>query len=87
MLCQEFGALPSEMEREDWATVSAIMDYRRARRAVELVNGGESGYEELCQRADLTDILLAMARAQGGTDATVEQVAAGLRQQARGDAE
>lgn len=53
-----------------------MLDYRRAKLAIDLFNAGEHGYEELAKRADLTSILLEMGRAQGGDGLTIEQMLA-----------
>lgn len=82
VLLQEFPSYTvSELLEEDWLILEQILDYRRARYAVELFNGGERGFEQLQQRADLLELLLEMGRAQGGPATTVEDVLGTLREQ------
>lgn len=77
VLLQEFPAYTLETLKEaDWGELEKILDYRRARLAIDLFNGGEKGFEELAKREDLTSILLEMGRAQGGDGLTIEQMLA-----------
>lgn len=42
----------------------AIVEYRRARTAIDLFNSGRDGAEQLGKRPDLTNLLLEIAKAQ-----------------------
>ncbi len=57
MICETFGCLPDEAERQDWATVQAILDYRAAHRAIDLFNQGKEGIEQLQGQPALTDMI------------------------------
>lgn len=82
VLLQEFPSYTvSELLEEDWLILEQILDYRRARYAVELFNGGERGFEQLQQRPDLLDLLLELGQAQGGLATTLEDVLGALREQ------
>jgi len=81
VLLQEFPAYTvSGLLREDWLTLERILDYRRARLAIDLFNGGQRGQAELAERDDLMGLLLEMGRAQNGDGYTVADVMAGLNQ-------
>lgn len=81
VLLQEFPAYTvSELLREDWLILERILDYRRARLAIDLFNGGQRGRAELAERDDLMALLLDMGRAQNGDGYTVADVMAGLEQ-------
>lgn len=81
VLLQEFPAYTvSGLLREDWLILEQIMDYRRARLAIDMFNGGERGRGQLAERDDLMSLLLEMGRAQNGDGYTVADVMAGLEQ-------
>ncbi len=42
-ICEAFGCTPAEAVRQDWALVQAVLDYRNARVALELLNAVSSG--------------------------------------------
>lgn len=66
-------------ERQNWRTVQAILDFRNARHAIDLFNGGSKGREELAKYPDLNALLLEMSRAQAGDDAlNIEQALEGI---------
>ena len=73
-VCEAFNCTPDVAERQDWALVQAILDYRAARLAVDLMNDGSRGYEQLVKRPELQDILLRMHRAQQGDQVTYDDV-------------
>lgn len=50
----------------------AILDYRRAQAAIDLLNGGSRGFDELRKREDLAAILVEMGRAQSGSGLTLD---------------
>lgn len=82
VLLQEFPSYRvGDLLAEDWLVLEQILDYRRARYAVELFNGGERGFEQLQQRPDLLDLLLELGQAQGGPATTLEDVLGALREQ------
>lgn len=60
----------------DWQGLMAILDYRRARRAIDLFNDGAKGFDELQKRPDLVQILVEMGRAQAGPDVTIGEMLA-----------
>jgi hypothetical protein len=72
-ICSAFGCTPSEAERQDGVLVSRILDYRNAKAAIDLLNGGQAGAAELMKHPELADLLLEMHRAQG-TEMTREQL-------------
>lgn len=77
VLLQEFPAYTlRELLDEDWLTLEQILDYRRAKLAIDLFNGGEQGLAELAKREDLTAILLEMGRAQAGDGLTLQHMLA-----------
>lgn len=57
---------------QDWALVQAILDYRNAKAAVEMM-ADQKGREELAKHPDLGNLLVEMHRAQGGAQ-TVEDI-------------
>jgi hypothetical protein len=57
--------------RQDWSTVQAILDYRGARRAVDLFNQGAEGAKQLEAQPGLAKLLLEIHRAQG-TEVTTD---------------
>lgn len=61
-------------ERQDWRLVGAIFDYRNARTAIDMLNGGDKGYEQLAKQPHLQQLLLELVRAQGDTLAEFEDV-------------
>ncbi len=65
-VCEVFGCPPEEAERQDWQQVHQILEYRLARRAVEVFNSGAKGIDTMAEHPELMNILLAMHRAQGG---------------------
>lgn len=65
-----------ELKAADWGELERILDYRRARAAIRLFNGGEKGLAELARRPDLTEILLEMGRAQAGDGLTLDHMLA-----------
>ena len=80
-MLQEFPAYTVEALLEaDWLTLERILDYRRARVAVDLFNEGDRGREQLAQREDLMSLLLEMGRAQNGDSYTLADVMTGLEQ-------
>jgi hypothetical protein len=81
-ICEAFGCAPDVAERQNWQTVKAILEYRAAKAAVDMVNQGNSGMEELAKHPSLGNLLVEMHRAQG-TETTVEAIMADM--QGRGD--
>mgnify|MGYP001616194586 CR=1 FL=1 len=79
-MCVAFGCTPDVALRQDWALVQAILDYRTAKAAIDLFNGGKEGAEELLKQPHLGAILVAMHRAQVGEDVTVGQMMDARRQ-------
>ena len=73
-VCEAFGCLPDEAERQDQALVRAILDYRNAKHAIELFNQGDRGAQALQKHPQLLALLVEMHRAQGGTADKVEDV-------------
>jgi len=57
-----------EAERQDWAKVRAVLDYRAAETAVELFNSKDkaAALDILARNPHLTDVLAKMTRAQQG---------------------
>ena len=66
VVCEAFGCVPDVAERQSRQLVTAIIDYRNARYAIELMNGGADGAQKLGQHRELMDLLLEMKRAQLG---------------------
>lgn len=73
-ICESFGCTPDVAERQDWQKVKSILDYRAAKAAVSLFNGGKQGLEALLKQPHLQELLLEMHRAQSGIDVTMDQV-------------
>ena len=83
MVCETFGCPPDVAERQEWAVVQAIQDYRAAMLARDLFNSGRKGFEQLRKRPELQRILLEMYRVQSGNNVTLEHVFAVMGE--RGD--
>lgn len=82
VLLQEFPAYTlGQLLAEDSLALEQILDYRRARLAIDLFNQGKQGFEQLAAREDLMAILLELGRAQGGPDVTLDNVYDALRSQ------
>lgn len=75
-MCVAFGCTPDVALRQDWALVQAILDYRTAKAAIDLFNGGKEGAEELLKHPEMGAILVDMYRAQVDEDVTVAQMMA-----------
>lgn len=81
MLLQEFPSYTVETLLEaDWLELERILDYRRARLAIDLFNQGEKGFEQLSEREDLLALLLELGRAQD-SNATLDGVYRALKEQ------
>lgn len=79
---QEFPAYTREaLLRADWRGLMAIVEFRRAKLAIELFNSGRDGAEQLGKRPDLTDLMLEMGKAQGGPQTQIEDVYGTLKAQ------
>ena len=69
VLLHEFPAYTlEELKQANYRELIEVLDYRRARLAIDLFNGGEKGFEELAGRPDLMQLLLEMGRAQAGVE-------------------
>ena len=66
MICEAFGCTPAEALQQDWRLVEAVLDYRAAGQAAELL-ANEGGAELLAQQPALQRLLLDMRRAQNQT--------------------
>ncbi len=67
VLLQEFPAYTVEtLLQADILALEQIIDFRRARTAIDLFNSGRQGAEQLGKRPDLTALLLEIAKAQDG---------------------
>lgn len=72
-MLQEFPAYTVEgLLAADWRQLMAILDYRRAHAAIDLLNSGSRGFEELRKRPDLAELLVEMGRAQSGGGLTLD---------------
>jgi hypothetical protein len=71
-VCAAFGCTPSQALREEWTLVSRVLEYRNAREALRLFNGGPTGLAQLQQQPQLVALLLAMTRAANGDDTLTE---------------
>lgn len=81
-LLQEFPAYTVEtLLAADWLTLERILDYRHARLAIDLFNGGPQGVEQLGNRPDLTDLLLELGKAQAGEQTRLQDVYGALKAQ------
>lgn len=86
ILLQEFPAYTlEELRQADYQSLARIVDYRRARLAIDLFNGGRQGAEQLGKRPDLTALLLEMGKAQGGQQTTIDDVYGTLKAQRTDD--
>ena len=65
MVCEAFGCPPDVAERQDWALVTAVLEYRAAKAAIDLFNAGSRGVAELQKQPGLVALLLEINRAQG----------------------
>lgn len=63
-VCEAFGCLPDEAERQDAALVQQILSYRTAAKAVEVYRMGKQGIEILAKYPVLIDSLVALSKAQ-----------------------
>lgn len=63
----------------DWLQLERILDYRRARLAIDLFNDKRDGMKRLAERPDLTEILLEMGRAQAGDATSLTDVYESIR--------
>lgn len=68
-MCETFGCLPDEAERQDPQLVRRIIQYRNAKLAVSWFNEPGKGIERLQEHPALVTLLTAMREAQGVTDA------------------
>jgi hypothetical protein len=68
VICEAFGCTPAEALRQDWHLVEAVLDYRAARAAIDVMNGPEASrsFETLKRNPRLVEVLSMMARAQRG---------------------
>lgn len=77
---QEFPAYTVEgLLAADWLQLEQILDYRRARLAIDLFNAKREGMQRLAERPDLTEILLEMGRAQTGDTTSLTDVYESIR--------
>lgn len=74
-------------ERQDFRLVKAILDYRNAKHAIELINGGDKGAAELARHPHLMELLLEITRAQGAGQATADDVLALVKRDEDGESE
>lgn len=85
VLLQEFPAYTlGELLAEDWPSLVAILDYRRAKSALDLFNGGKDGAARLQEHPDLLELLLEMARAQS-PEVTLDDLLSDLEGKRRKD--
>lgn len=63
MICEAFGCTPAEALQQDWPLVEAVLDYRAAAQAAELL-ASEGGAEVLAKQPALQRLLLDMRQAQ-----------------------
>lgn len=59
-----FNCSPAVAEEQDYDLVRGILDYRNAKYAVELMNQGQRGFDELQKNPHLGELLLRMLKAQ-----------------------
>lgn len=64
-MCESFGCLPSEAEREDPARIDAILEYRAAKLAVSWMNEGTAGAQKLADHPEMLTLLKLLYEAQG----------------------
>jgi hypothetical protein len=62
-----FSCTPAEALQQDYTLVQSVMDWRAARRAVDLFDASD-GLEQLHKSPGLLTILAMMQRAQDGRD-------------------
>lgn len=65
-MCELFGCAPDIAQRQDAVLVDQIMEYRAAKRAIELMNGGKEDKERLEKAPALVNLLREIDRAQVG---------------------
>lgn len=63
-VCTAFGICPCHAETENYPLITAILDYRNAKHAIELMNRGGDGFDQLAKHPYLGELLLRMLKAQ-----------------------
>lgn len=73
-ICASFNCPPDVAVRQPWPLVKHVLDYRVAKRAVDVFRQGSGAFDELNASPEMQGALLAMHRAQQGDEVTIEQV-------------
>lgn len=68
-ICEAFGCLPDEAERQDPKLVRRILTYRNAKLAKEWLNDTKGGRDRLQAHPHLIALVSEMLKAQGVLDA------------------
>lgn len=86
-ICEAFHCTPDVAERQDFALVQRIFEYRKAKAAVAAFDRGASGVKTLQEHPDWLELLAEMHRAQLDTEITGAQLLADMaeREDADGD--
>lgn len=56
-ICATFGCLPDEAERQDYVTVTSIIECRNFKQAIKWFNGGDGGASELEKHPELVKLM------------------------------
>lgn len=73
-MCEIFGCTPDAAEELEPTKVARVIEYRAARRAVELFNQGAKGLEQMVKAPVLAAVLRDMMRAQESANMSVDDI-------------